>query len=100
MAKLAQGQRHLRIRQSLVRIATLSSYIANKNPFAMADGRQEPYDPYLPSTGNAQGGNARTAALQAVSKLLQEVICSHPRGIRERSGTSSERKEKLRRAGD
>lgn len=33
----------------------------------MADGRQEPYDPYLPSTGNAQqnGGNARTAALQA-----------------------------------
>ncbi|KAK6370577.1 Vesicle membrane receptor protein (v-SNARE) [Lithohypha guttulata] len=31
----------------------------------MADGRQEPYDPYMPSTGNAQGGNARTAALQA-----------------------------------
>jgi len=31
----------------------------------MADGRQEPYDPYLPATGNAPGGNARTAALQA-----------------------------------
>jgi len=31
----------------------------------MADGRQEPYDPYLPANGNQQGGNARTAALQA-----------------------------------
>jgi len=40
----------------------------------MADGRQEPYDPYLPSGGAAgapggapQQGNQRTAALQAVS---------------------------------
>ncbi|KAH8601474.1 synaptobrevin-domain-containing protein [Bisporella sp. PMI_857] len=37
----------------------------------MADGRQEPYDPYLPAGGAAPGGagaqpgNQRTAALQA-----------------------------------
>lgn len=38
----------------------------------MAD-REQPYDPYIPSGGNpnqqaqGQGGNQRTAALQAVS---------------------------------
>ena len=40
----------------------------------MAD-REPPYDPYIPSGGPAQGGNAaggnqRTAALQAVRLLL------------------------------
>jgi len=49
----------------------------------MADGRQEPYDPYLPAGGAAGGpgaapqqGNQRTAALQAVSSLcfLSSVI--------------------------
>lgn len=40
----------------------------------MAD-REQPYDPYIPSAGGAQGGagaqaggNQRTAALQAVSR--------------------------------
>lgn len=40
----------------------------------MADGRQEPYDPYLPSNGNAQGGNARTAALQAVGTIDRFLV--------------------------
>lgn len=37
----------------------------------MADQREQPYDPYIPSGGQGQGqnagGNQRTAALQAVS---------------------------------
>ena len=47
----------------------------------MADGRQEPYDPYLPTGGAAgapgaapQQGNQRTAALQAVSTISFEPL--------------------------
>ena len=47
----------------------------------MADGRQEPYDPYLPAGGAAgtaggapQQGNQRTAALQAVSSFLSQSL--------------------------
>ena len=36
----------------------------------MAEQREQPYDPYIPSGGHQSqaGGNQRTAALQAVSK--------------------------------
>lgn len=60
----------------------------------MADGRQEPYDPYMPSTGNAQGGNARTAALQAVCTLailiIEFITVAIWRGPRGSSSRSSE----------
>lgn len=40
----------------------------------MAD-REQPYDPYIPSgaNGSQQGGNSRTAALQAVSRHLYSL---------------------------
>ena len=47
----------------------------------MAD-REQPYDPYIPAGGNAQGGaqgqsgNHRTAALQAVRRYRRVFRCA------------------------
>lgn len=61
----------------------------------MAD-REQPYDPYIPSgagNGAQQGGNSRTAALQAVSGA-DPLVAGHKRNMR---GPSAQRR--MRRAG-
>ena len=65
--------------------STSLPFVTIFKPSKMADGRQEPYDPYLPSTANAQGGNARTAALQAVSSILRSYLCNRLWQIRHKS---------------